>query len=65
MINYHLQKDKRFLNEREELQIKAEVEKRLLDERQKFNEQVLDAIQKLNIFGYDLSNHRWKDRIYN
>ena len=61
-INKKLEDDKlssaerqALLNEREELQIKrAEVEKRLLDERQKFNEQVLEAIQKLNIFGYDL-----------
>lgn len=43
------------LDERIELQIKRdEIEKRLLDERQKFNEQVLEAIKKLNIFGYDL-----------
>ena len=61
-INKKLEDDKlssaerqALLNEREELQIKrAEVEKRLLDERQKFNEQVLEAIKKLNIFGYDL-----------
>ena len=43
------------LDERVKLQIKRdEIEKRLLDERQKFNEQVLEAIKKLNIFGYDL-----------